>query len=102
MRPKVRSNGKAATWSPTPKDRPAGTTSHAGLPAFGEDGAERPAERSSDQADRGPEFAVSHGAGLQLGPHQDEQSKNAQHQARFAAAGNVVVAEQQGIEHQKP
>ena len=45
---------------------------------------------------------MSHGAGLQLRPDQDEQSNDAEHQSSFAASGNVVIAEEQGIEHQKP
>ena len=45
---------------------------------------------------------MAHTARLQLRPYQYKQSRNAQSQTGLAASGNMVVAEEKGIEDQEP
>src|SRR5215469_14084338 len=68
-------------------DLPAGGAEkvHVGLPALGQDRAQRPTERATNQAERSPEFAAAEASGSQLGPNQNEQSENSEEQSGFAA-----------------
>src|SRR5580700_10376694 len=84
---------------------PAGEAEHvhARLPALRQHGAQCPGERSADQAQRRPQLAVpQRGSRSEFRIKKNEQPENAQRQPRFATPGNVMVAQQQRIEHQKP
>ena len=87
-------------------DLPGGGTKgidRARLPFFGKHGAQGPTERASLQSETPPELAAAERGGMnQVGPDEDGDAGNSNDEADFAAAGNVMVAEQKAIEHEKP
>src|ERR1035437_783155 len=73
------------------------------LPLFREHRTERPTERSELQPERPPEFAMAKGVAVpKIGPDEHNHSGDSDGQPDLAAARDVMVAEQQGIERQKP
>src|SRR5216684_4141724 len=76
---------------------------HTRLPALGEYGTQSPAERSANQAQRGPEFpAAERRAGSQFRIKKNDESQNPQTESGLTASVNLVVAKQQRVKHQKP
>src|SRR6476646_8440880 len=75
---------------------------HPGLPPFRKRRTEGPTKRSTDQADRSPEFSSSEAARLYFGPDEHEQSDNSQCQSSCPPPRDVVITQQKGIENQKP
>src|SRR5882762_851226 len=73
------------------------------LPLFREHRTERPTERSELQPERPPQFAVAKGIGMsKIGPDEHDHPGNPDSQPDLAAPRDVMVAQQQAIEHQKP
>src|ERR1700675_4014746 len=74
-----------------------------GLPFFREHRTERPTERSELQPERPPEFAVAKGIGVpKIGPDEHDHPGDPDRQPDLAAPRDVMVAQQQAIEHQEP
>src|SRR5258708_21890593 len=76
---------------------------HTRLPALGEYGTQSPTERPANQAQRGPEFpAAERRAGSQFRIKENDESQDPQTESGLTASGNLVVAQQQRVEDQKP
>src|ERR1039458_7583054 len=74
-----------------------------GLPLFRQHRPERPTERSELQPERPPKFAMAKGVVVpKIGPDEHNHSGDSDGQPDLAAPRDVMVAEQQGIERQKP
>src|ERR1700676_4551278 len=74
-----------------------------GLPLLREHRTERPTERSELQPERPPKFAVSQGIGMpKIRPNEHDHPGDPDRQPNLAAPRDVMVAQQQAIEHQKP
>src|ERR1700688_2389242 len=74
-----------------------------GLPLFREHRTERPTERSELQPKRPPQFAAAKGIGMsKIRPDEHDHPGDPDRQSDLAAPRDVMVAQQQAIEHQEP